>query len=193
MLKRSNKVLQHVAVSILITVLILLCIMLATNGKREGKVKKVVTILQSEPMQFLVCRKIVSTVAVEKEEQSTVWGSRNGLLLGEVTVYYGFNLSKLNDKSVKENGEKMIVFMGEPEILTISVDTGSMRFFTKMSGLQYLKDRIEGNSLEKEMLNEFSSAAGRYFVDRKLLPERDEMLKTLQRQLRLMNLDIELR
>lgn len=193
MLKRSNKLLQHVAISLLITVLILLCIMLATSGKRESKVKSIVTILKSEPMQFLVCRKIISTVAMEKEEKSTIWGNRNGLLLAEVTVFYGFDLSRLTDKSIKISGEKTIVNLGEPSILTISIDTGSMRFFTKMSGLQYFKDKVEGNSLEKEMLKEFSVASKRYFHDRKLLPSREEMLKELQQQLKLMNLNIELK
>ena len=52
---------------------------------------------------------------------------------------------------------------------------------------------MEGSSLEKEMLKEFSMASRRYFVDRNLLPARAEMLKELQRQLKLMNLNIELR
>ena len=193
MLKRSSKIWHHIAISLLITMLILFCIMLATSGKRESKVKSVVNILKSEPIQFLVCRKVTSTVAMEKEEQSTVWGNRNGLLLAEVTVFYGFDLSKLTEKLVKIKEDKTIVYLGEPSILTLSVDTGSMRFFTKMSGLQYFKDRVEGNSLEKEMLKEFSMAAKRYFVDRNLLPEREEMIRDLQRQLRLMNLNIELR
>ena len=193
MLKRSSRVWRHAAISLLITVLILLCIMLATSGKRESKIKSVVTILQSEAMSFLVSRKITSTVAMEKVEKSTVWGNRNGLLLAEVTVFYGFDLKRLNEKNVKIKGEKTIVDLGEPAILTLSVDTGSMRFFTKMSGLQYFKDRLEGNSLEKEMIKEFSIAAKRYFHDRKLLPSREIMLKELQMQLKLMNLSIELK
>ena len=130
---------------------------------------------------------------MEKEEKSTIWGNRNGLLLAEVTVFYGFDLSRLDDDSVKIQKDRTIVYLGEPEILTLSVDTSSMRFFTKMSGLQYFKDKMEGSSLEKEMLKEFSMASRRYFVDRNLLPARAEMLKELQRQLKLMNLNIELR
>ena len=192
MLKRTSKLWHHIAISILITILILCCIALSLSGKNEGKVKSVVTVLQSEPLQFLVCRKITSTVAVEKEEKSSVWGNRNGLLLAEVTVYYGFDLSELSDDDVKIKKDKTIVKLGEPTILSLSVDTSSMRFFTKMSGLQYFKDKVEGNSLEKEMLKEFSIASRRYFVERNFFPERDEMLKDLQRQLKLMNLNIEL-
>ena len=102
-------------------------------------------------------------------------------------------MSRLDDDSVKIQKDRTIVYLGEPEILTLSVDTSSMRFFTKMSGLQYFKDKMEGSSLEKEMLKEFSMASRRYFVDRNLLPARAEMLKELQRQLKLMNLNIELR
>lgn len=193
MLKRTSRLWHHIAISILITVLILCCIALSLSGKNRGKVNSVVSVLKSEPMQFLVCRKITSTVAMEKEEKSTIWGNRNGLLLAEVTVFYGFDLSKLTDDSVKIQKDKTIVNLGEPSILTLSVDTDSMRFFTKMSGLQYFKDKFEGTSLEKEMLKEFSNASRKYFVDRNLLPAREEMLKELQRQLKLMNLNIELR
>lgn len=193
MLKRTSRLWQHIAISALITVLILCCIALSLSGKNKGKVKSVVTVLKSEPLQFLVCRRIRSTVAMEKEEKSTIWGSRNGLLLAEVTVYYGFDLSELTDDNVDIKKDKTIVTLGEPTILTLSVDTDSMRFFTKMSGLQYFKDKVEGTSLEKEMLKDFSIASRRYFVDRNLLPDRDEMLQDLQRQLKLMNLNIELR
>ena len=193
MLKRTSRLWHHIAISILITVLILCCIALSLSGKDRGKVKSIVTVLKSEPLQFLVSRRIRSTVALEKEEKSTIWGNRNGLLLAEVTVYYGFDLSRLTDKNVKIKKDKTVVTLGEPTILTVSVDTDSMRFFTKMSGLQYLKDKIEGTSLEKEMLKDFSTASRKYFIDRNLLPEREEMLKDLQRQLRLMNLNIELK
>ena len=193
MLKRTSRLWHHIAISILITVLILCCIALSLSGKDRGKVKSIVTVLKSEPLQFLVSRRIRSTVALEKEEKSTIWGNRNGLLLAEVTVYYGFDLSRLTDKDVKIKKDKTVVTLGEPTILTVSVDTDSMRFFTKMSGLQYLKDKIEGTSLEKEMLKDFSTASRKYFIDRNLLPEREEMLKDLQRQLRLMNLNIELK
>lgn len=193
MLKRTSRLWHHIAISILITVLILCCIALSLSGKDRGKVKSIVTVLKSEPLQFLVSRRIRSTVALEKEEKSTIWGNRNGLMLAEVTVYYGFDLSRLTDKDVKIKKDKTVVTLGEPTILTVSVDTDSMRFFTKMSGLQYLKDKIEGTSLEKEMLKDFSTASRKYFIDRNLLPEREEMLKDLQRQLRLMNLNIELK
>ena len=193
MLKRTSRLWHHIAISILITVLILCCIALSLSGKDRGKVKSIVTVLKSEPLQFLVSRRIRSTVALEKEEKSTIWGNRNGLLLAEVTVYYGFDLSRLTDKDVKIKKDKTVVTLGEPTILTVSVDTDSMRFFTKMSGLQYFKDKIEGTSLEKEMLKDFSTASRKYFIDRNLLPEREEMLKDLQRQLRLMNLNIELK
>lgn len=193
MLKRTSRLWHHIAISILITILILCCIALSLSGKDRGKVKSIVTVLKSEPLQFLVSRRIRSTVALEKEEKSTIWGNRNGLLLAEVTVYYGFDLSRLTDKDVKIKKDKTVVTLGEPTILTVSVDTDSMRFFTKMSGLQYLKDKIEGTSLEKEMLKDFSTASRKYFIDRNLLPEREEMLKDLQRQLRLMNLNIELK
>lgn len=193
MLKRTSKLWHHIAISILITVLILCCIALSLSGKDKGKVKSIVTVLKSEPLQFLVSRRIRSTVAVEKEEKSTIWGNRNGLLLAEVTVYYGFDLSKLTDKDVKIKQDKTVVNLGEPTVLTLSVDTASMRFFTKVSGLQYFKDKLEGTSLEKELLNEFSAASRKYFAERNLLPARQEMLNDLQRQLRLMNLNIELR
>ena len=192
MLKRTSRLYKHIAISILITFLILCCIALAVSGKKEGKVKTVVSILQSEPVQFLVCRKISSTVAMEKEEKSTIWGNRNGLLLAEVTVFYGFDLSKISEDDVIVRKDFTTVKLGQPEILTMSVDTGSMRFFTKMSGLQYFKDKIDGTSMEKEMLKEFTVSAKHYFHDRKLLPERSEMLKELQRQLKLMNINIEL-
>ena len=193
MLKRTRRLWHHIAISVLITFLILCCIALSLSGKDKGKVQSVISVLKSEPVQFLVCRKVTSTVAMEKEEKSTIWGNRNGLLLAEVTVFYGFDLSRLDDDSVKIQKDRTIVYLGEPEILTLSVDTSSMRFFTKMSGLQYFKDKMEGASLEKEMLKEFSMASRRYFVDRNLLPARAEMLKELQRQLKLMNLNIELR
>ena len=192
MLKRTSKLRHHIAISILITVLILCCIALSFSGKNKGRVSSVVTILKSEPMQFLVSRKITSTVAVEKEEQSTLWGSRSGLLLAEVTVFYGFDLSRLSDDDIKIKQDKTVVNLGEPSILTLSVDTSSIRFFTKMSGLQYLKDKFEGTSLEKELLKDFNLASKKYFVDRKLLPKRSEMIRDLQRQLKLMNLNIEL-
>lgn len=182
---------HHIAISVLITFLILCCIMLSLSGKRESRLKVVTEILNSESVKNYVVRPITSTVALEKEEKSSIFGKNNGLLLAEVTVYYGFNLRELNDDDIKKHKEKLIVNLGEVKIVKLSVNIDSIRFFN--SSMHYFKDKSIDNMHLRQMVNDISSFAPEYFAALKFLPSREIMLEDLKRQLNLVNTSIEVR
>ncbi len=189
MSRRTKKVKQHIAISALITFLILCCLMLALSDKRESRLKMVTNTLQSEPLKDFVVYPVTSTVVLEKEEKSSVFGSTNGLLIAEVTVFYGFNLRNLSNNDLKKEKNKTIVKLGEPQIIKLSVNADSMRFFN--SSMHYFKDKNIDNMHAREMLNDITAFSPQYFAARNLLPARKQMLEKLSRQLKLVNSTIE--
>ncbi len=148
---------------------------------QEEKTALTLSVLRSESMNFLVTRRLFSTVVLEKDDHSLLFGERRGLLVADVEQFYGFDLRKLTRDQVRREGDRLIIRLPEPELLGSSVDLAGMRTFTRQSGLSLIRDKWSGRDLEEELRREFARGATQYFADRKLIPSRSEMIETLNR------------
>lgn len=182
MLKRTKGLWQHVVISIVITVLILCCIIVAISTKKESNIKRVVSVLQEEHLRDYVCRKVTSTVVLRKEDGSSYWGRHYVLVMAEVTVDYGFNLNKITDDDIDVDRDAVNVKLGDPEIIRISVNSESLRSYND-GKISYLNNRHN----KDDILQEIREGVPEYFVSHGLLPSRDVLLEKLQRQLKLIN------
>lgn len=147
----------------------------------ETKRSLTLTILRSEDLQFLVTRRLASTVVLEKRENSVILGDRQGLLLADVEIYYGFDLTKIEASALSRAGDRVAVRLPEPEALTTTVKLDSMRFFSKQSGLSKLVDIVKSQDIEDELRQEFAAAAEAYFAARGMMPARAELVAVLNR------------
>ncbi len=150
------------------------------QSKRTVDVKLALSILKSEEMNFLVTRRLASTVVLEKRENDFLLGSRHGLLIADVELLCGFDLNKLAAASLRADGDTVTVTLPEPEILRTVVDMNSMRYFTKQSALSMLSDKLTDKDLRDELRKEFALAARDRFRKKELLPSRKELKKSLE-------------
>ncbi len=151
----------------------------ALAWRQEEKTALTLNILRSESMNFLVTRRLFSTVVLEKDDHSLLFGERRGLLVADVEQFYGFDLRKLTRDDIRRDGDRLVIRLPEPEMLGSSVDLAGMRTFTRQSGLSLIRDKWSGRDLEEELRREFGRSAEKYFADRKLIPSRAEMIETL--------------
>ncbi len=148
---------------------------------QEEKTTLMLNVLRSESMNFLVTRRLFSTVVLEKDDHSLLFGERRGLLVADVEQFYGFDLRKLTRDAIRREGDRLVVRLPDPELLGSSVDLAGMRTFTRQSGLSLIRDKWSGRDLEDELRRDFARSAGKYFADRDLIPSRAEMIETLNR------------
>lgn len=144
------------------------------------KVEMTLSILKSEPMNFLVTRRLCTTVVLDKEENSVWLGSRRGLLIADVELLYGFDLSKLDKTAIRVEGNKLIVKLPPPELLRTVVEPGTMRYFTKQSNLSLLADKITNQDLRDELNREFTRAARLDFERKALIPSDADLRESLR-------------
>ena len=151
------------------------------DNPAAGRTELALSILKSDAMNFLVTRRLYSTVVLEKTESNWFLGERHGLLIADVELFYGFDLAKLDRQAIREDGEVLTVTLPEPALLTTSVDLEHLRYFTKQSALSLAADKFASRDLREELRREFAEAARQHFADRGLLPERAELLEAVNR------------
>lgn len=137
------------------------------------------SILRSEDLAFLVSKKLVSVVVVEKSENNLFLGERYGVLIADVELTYGFNLQKLTEDSISRDGNKIIIKLPEPEKFNCAVNLSSMRYITKASSLNYLLDNLNNADIKRELRADFERSAFEYFKQKKLIPGRAQMISRL--------------
>ncbi len=133
-------------------------------------------LLRSEEMKFLVLRKIVSTVVLERKEKNWFWGDRDGVALAEVELFYGFDLSGIAEKDFRATDNGLELTLPDPEVLTVSVDLTTLRVLTRQSALSFWRDKALSSALADELRTHFAEAARKQFRDRRQLPERRELV-----------------
>lgn len=141
--------------------------------------RSVIEVLRTEELMFLVTTRVTTLACVEIHENDAILGSREGLLLATVRIYYGIDFQTLSEDSVIRTDGRITVRMPAPSILDLSTDLSSIRFFDKRSGLQVISDIVTGRDQEAELLGMLDSTASRWASEQGLLPGRDEILARL--------------
>lgn len=153
---------------------------------------RVLTILKSENLDFLVRRRQVTQVLLIRTADSSWWDwvpyvgtireklKEDGVLTANVRVYYGFDLNKLTEASYADGKEGITITLPEPEVLDFAVDLDSLKFRALKTGIitrignvfrdETLKDKLQKDV--KSAVEEFVSTPG-------TMPSKSEMLKEM--------------
>ncbi|MFP4169266.1 MAG: DUF4230 domain-containing protein [Desulfonatronovibrionaceae bacterium] len=172
------------------TAFILIVIVLFAVGPRLYSVTKslfawrqvqdqALQVLQREELLFLVTDRVVTQVVVESHESSLLLGSREGYLVAKAKLYYGVDLSKLSKDRISREGTRMVITIPEPEELDFTVEIDSIRYLTKRSRLQTLKDWALDRDQEAELRSQFKEATYSYLREEDLIPERARIVTRL--------------
>jgi len=141
--------------------------------------KAVLSILKSEDLSFLVTDKLTSQICVEISENSPLFGKREGILIGTVTMYWGIDLSKISPSSIKKENSGIVITLPEPRELDFSVDLSSLKYITKRSGLNVIADFVMDRDIEKELREQMKESALKFFQDKKLIPSKTKTISKL--------------
>jgi hypothetical protein len=153
---------------------------------------RVLTILKSENLDFLVRRRQVTQVVLIRTAGSSLWDwvpyvasvrealKDEGVLTANVRIYYGFDMKKLTGSPKADGKEGIMVTLPEPEVLDFAVDLDSIKFqslktgvITRLVGLfrdKTLKDELQQGV--KPAVDEFVSTPG-------TMPTKSELLQEM--------------
>jgi hypothetical protein len=153
---------------------------------------RVLTILKSENLDFLVRRRQVTQVVLIRTADTSWWDwvpyvgdiremlKEEGVLTANVKVYYGFDMKKLSNKSISDSGNTITITLPEPEVLDYAVDIESLKFRSIKKGVatrignafrdESLKDKLQKDI--KLSVDEFVSFPG-------TMPTKNELLQEM--------------
>ncbi|MDD3154917.1 MAG: DUF4230 domain-containing protein [Victivallaceae bacterium] len=144
----------------------------------ERRIQATVAILRSEELAFLAVEREHTLSVVEIRENDPIFGGRHGTVMAEIAVVYGFDLKKISAKDVTvEKGRKLRIQLPPPEVLSCSVEPSSIRYYTKLSGLQFLRDQVIGRNLRDELNRELALRGIRSIRARGSLPDRAKLIR----------------
>ena len=142
--------------------------------------RSVISILRSENISFLVTNKISSQILVEKTDLS-ILGERTGILIGNVTLYYGINLNEIPIDSVLINKNEIIIKLPHAKPLDFSIDLSSLKFLKRERGFEKIKGLfVDDDKLREEIQDVFYKEALFFFKSNNMLPKDEDVLKSLE-------------
>jgi hypothetical protein len=137
--------------------------------------------LRQEQLMFLVTDRQVSRLDVALKEGNLLLGWRESVLIGTVEFLCGVDLKKLTPEDVAWQDGTVVITVPDPEVLQVSVDTGSLVLFSKRSGLIALKDQLEKRDVRGELEKQLEERARAFAKEEKILPDRAEMVDRLNK------------
>ncbi|KPK63656.1 MAG: hypothetical protein AMK73_04970 [Planctomycetes bacterium SM23_32] len=135
--------------------------------------------LRSEEVMFLVTDRVVTRVDVVARDGSLLMGWQEGVLIGTVEFLCGVDLNKLTAGDVRREGDRLLVTVPEPEVLQVAVDTDSLSFFEKKSGLLAVKQYLARQDTRQELTARLEERAREFISEEGLLPERADLVERL--------------
>ena len=155
--------------------------------------ERVLTVLKSENLDFLVRRRQVTQVVLIRTANSS-WIDwvpyaasirdalkEDGVLTANVRVYYGFDMKKLSDKSFSANGKKLLMTLPEPEVLDFAVDLDSLKFRALKTGIYTrIGNVFRDETLKDLLLKEIKSAVNEFVSTPGAMPTKTEMLDEMK-------------
>lgn len=154
--------------------------------------ERVLTILKSENLDFLVRRRQVTQVVLIRTADSTwldwvpyVGPIRetlkdDGVLTANVRVYYGFDMKKLSVEKTKHGDGTITITLPEPEVLDFAVDFSSMKFRALKTGIvTRIGNVFRDETLKDKLQKEIKSAVDDFVSTPGAMPAKDEMLREM--------------
>jgi hypothetical protein len=121
-------------------------------------------ILGKEDVLWLTTTRTTTQIVSEIAEDSPILGPRQGIALARVEIQYGVDLAEIAPTDVLERGDVVYVKMPAPRVLHVGVDVGSIRFFTRQTGLQYIWMALTKEDIREPLLRKLQED-GRAFAE----------------------------
>ena len=139
--------------------------------------KSTLSILRIQALAFLVTRRTATQIVVEHQESNWV-GQWRGVLWATVKIHYGVDLTKIQAKDIRRDGDITFVKIPEPEVLDFSIDPGSVGVMSKATALPKLDDLLN-NTHRRLLEGQLRQSALEFAQQRDLLPTKVELIKQL--------------
>ena len=187
-----------IAVAVVLTVLSLFgCIYIASaftsaNAAMTPQPERVLTVLKSENLDFLVRRRQVTQVVLIQTADSS-WMDwvpyvgplretmkEDGVLTANVRVYYGFDMKKLNDTSTSINTNTVSILLPDPEVLDFAVDMDSLKFTPLKTGIvTRIGNVFRDETLKDKLMKQIKNSVDEFVSTPGTMPSKDEMLSEM--------------
>jgi hypothetical protein len=145
---------------------------------RQQESSSVITLLKSEPMAFLVTRRIVTQIVVQESDVQWYWQSR-AVLWATVNLHYGCNLEEIQPADITHAADgTWHVKLPPPRLLDfniVSVDSISKdTFIAKVQDVLF-------DTRSNRMMHQLQITAVKFATDNNLLPSRRQLSADLNR------------
>ncbi|MDX1683119.1 MAG: DUF4230 domain-containing protein [Phycisphaeraceae bacterium] len=134
--------------------------------------------LKRESLLFMVTERVITQVMVESSEQNSWLGDREGILVATARLYHGIDLKHVTDEDIEHGPDETVVTVPRPQLLEFAVDP-DMHVLTKRSGLQAVKDWVQGRDFEQELRKQVKEQALVFVNEHGLLPDDETALSRL--------------
>jgi hypothetical protein len=140
--------------------------------------KVTLSVLKSEAMSFLVTRRTTTQLVVEHSE-SNLFGEWDGVYWVTVRWNWGVDLTKLSEKDLRREGDKIICRLPEPELLEFTPLLDSEGFFSRSTFVPKIKE-IFNNGQQRATLRALLIKKATKFADEQhLRPSRRQIADQL--------------
>ena len=181
-----------IAIAVLFTALSLFgCFYIASSFTNvDSPPDRVLTILKSENLDFLVRRRQVTQVVLIRKANESLWDwvpyvgrfrdalKDDGILTANVRIYYGFDMMKLSDASTSYSKDKIVITLPEPEVLDFAVDLDSLKFRSLRTGIiTKIGNVFRDETLKDKLQKEIKSSVNEFVMTPGTMPTKKEMLE----------------
>jgi hypothetical protein len=150
------------------------------GGFLDTKVNEKITlsVLKSEAMSFLVTRRTTTQLVVEHDE-SNLFGDWNGVYWVTVRWNWGVDLSKLEEKDLRREGDKIVCHLPEPELLEFTPLLETEGFFSKSSFVPKVQEMFNGGQQRATLRALLMQKAMKFADEEHLRPSRRQLAEQL--------------
>lgn len=140
--------------------------------------KMTLSVLKSEAMSFLVTRRTTTQLVVEHDE-SSLFGGWDGVYWVTVRWNWGVDLSKLSEKDLRREGDKIVCHLPEPELLEFTPLLDSEGFYSRSSLLPKIKEIFHGGEQRATLRALLMQKAMKFADEEHLRPSRRQIAEQL--------------
>lgn len=140
--------------------------------------KATLSVLRSEAMTFLVTRRTVTQIVVERNESDWA-GQWQGVLWATINWTWGADMTKLTEKDLRRQGDAIYCRLPEPELLEFGIVPGSENFISKSTAFPKMQEFFQTGQQQRKLQDSIPAAAKRFAQEQKLCPTRQEMVRQL--------------
>lgn len=140
--------------------------------------KATLSVLKSEAMSFLVTRRVTTQLVVEHNE-SGIFGGWDGVYWVTVRWNWGVDLSKLTEKDLHREGDKIVCRLPEPELLEFSPLLETEGYYSRSSLVFKIKEMIKSGQQRATLRALLQKKAEKFAQDSGLRPTRKQIADQL--------------